>query len=88
MIGEVSSVVGLPVYTDEGRYVGKVADLSIDIEAKVVKGLAVVDINRSLINTNATGVIIPYRLVKAIGDIIIIKDVFKKKSESLEKIKQ
>jgi len=88
MIGEVSSVVGLPVYTDEGRYVGKVADLSIDIEAKVVKGLAVVDINRSLINTNATGVIIPYRLVKAIGDIVIIKDVFKKKSESLEKIKQ
>jgi len=88
MIGEVSSVVGLLVYTDEGRYVGKVADLSIDIEAKVVKGLAVVDINRSLINTNATGVIIPYRLVKAIGDIIIIKDVFKKKSESLEKIKQ
>ena len=88
MIGEVSSVFGLLVYTDEGRYVGKVADLSIDIEAKVVKGLAVVDINRSLINTNATGVIIPYRLVKAIGDIIIIKDVFKKKSESLEKIKQ
>lgn len=88
MIGEVSSVVGLLVYTDEGRYVGKVADLSIDIEAKVVKGLAVVDINRSLINTNATGVIIPYRLVKAIGDIVIIKDVFKKKSESLEKIKQ
>ncbi len=87
MIGEVSSVFGLPVYTDEGRYVGKVADLSIDIEAKVVKGLAIVDINRTLINTNATGVIIPYRLVKAIGDIVIIKDVFKKRSESLEQIK-
>lgn len=79
MIGEVSSVFGLSVYTDKGRYVGKVADLSIDIEAKVVKGLAVVDVNRTLINTNAVGVIIPYRLVKAIGDIVIIKDVFKKK---------
>ena len=87
MIGEVSSVFGLPVYTDEGRYVSKVADLTIEIEAKVVKGLAIVDINRTLINTNATGVIIPYRLVKAIGDIVIIKDVFKKRSESLEQIK-
>ena len=80
MIGEVSSVLGLPVYTDEGRYVGKVADLSIDIEAKVVRGLAIVDVNRTLINTNAAGVIIPYRLVKAIGDIVIIKDVFKGRS--------
>jgi len=87
MIGEVSSVFGLSVYTDKGRYVGKVADLSIDIEAKVVKGLAVVDVNRTLINTNAVGVIIPYRLVKAIGDIVIIKDVFKKRSELPKQIK-
>uniref|UniRef100_A0A7C3UCC1 Photosystem reaction center subunit H n=1 Tax=Geoglobus ahangari TaxID=113653 RepID=A0A7C3UCC1_9EURY len=87
MIGEVSSVFGLSVYTDKGRYVGKVADLSIDIETKVVKGLAVVDVNRTLINTNAVGVIIPYRLVKAIGDIVIIKDVFKKRSELPKQIK-
>ncbi|MBE8538951.1 PRC-barrel domain-containing protein [Geoglobus acetivorans] len=78
MIGEVSSVLGLRVYTDEGRYVGRVADLSIDIEARQVKGLAIVDVNRMLINTRANGVIIPYRFVKAVGDIVIIKDLFRK----------
>ncbi len=84
MIGEVSSVFGLKVYTDEGRYVGRVEDLSIDIDAKRVKGLAIVDVNRFLIDTKAEGVIIPYRLVKAIGDIVIIKDVFKRKIEKEE----
>ncbi|AIY90984.1 PRC-barrel domain-containing protein [Geoglobus acetivorans] len=78
MIGEVSSVLGLRVYTDEGRYVGRVADISIDIEARQVKGLAIVDVNRMLINTRANGVIIPYRFVKAVGDIVIIKDLFRK----------
>lgn len=78
MIGEVSSVLGLRVYTDEGRYVGRVADLSIDVDSRQVKGLAIVDVNKLLINTRANGVIIPFRLVKAIGDIVIVKDVFKK----------
>lgn len=78
MIGEVSSILGLRVYTDEGRYVGRIADLSIDIESRQVKGIAVVDVNRMLIDTRASGVIIPYRLVKAVGDIVIVKDVFKK----------
>ncbi len=84
MIGEITSVFGLRVYTDEGRYVGRVEDLAIDINAKRVKGLAIVDVNRFLIETKAEGVIIPYRLVKAIGDIVIIKDIFKKKSEKTE----
>jgi len=84
MIGEVSSIFGLKVYTDEGRYVGIVTDLSIDIEARQVRGLAVVDVNKLLINTRAEGVIIPYRLVKAIGDIVIIKDVFKKRASEGE----
>ncbi len=78
MIGEISSVLGLKVYTDEGRYVGKIADLSIDVDGRQVKGLAIVDVNRLLIETRASGVIVPYRLVKAVGDIVIIKDVFKK----------
>jgi hypothetical protein len=33
-----------------------------------------------LIDSHAKGVIIPYRVVKAVGDIIIIKDLFKRKS--------
>ncbi len=81
MIGEIFTLLGLKVYTDEGRYVGVVKDLVIDVENRQIKSLAVSDFNRSLINSKAKGVLIPYRLVKAVGDIVIVKDVFKVKEE-------
>jgi sporulation protein YlmC with PRC-barrel domain len=77
MIGEISTLFGLKVYTDEGRYVGKVDDVLIDIDQRLIKGLAVGDYNKSIIDSKAPGVIIPYRLVKSVNDIVIIKDVFK-----------
>ncbi|AGK60646.1 hypothetical protein Asulf_00627 [Archaeoglobus sulfaticallidus PM70-1] len=77
MISEISTLFGLKVYTDEGRYVGKVNDVVIDVEHRVIKGLAIVDYNKSLIESKAPGVIIPYRFVKSVNDIILIKDIFK-----------
>jgi sporulation protein YlmC with PRC-barrel domain len=77
MISEISTLFGLKVYTDEGRYIGKVEDVVIDLDRRQVKGLALGDYNRVLIDSRAPGIIIPYRLVKSVGDIILIKDVFK-----------
>jgi sporulation protein YlmC with PRC-barrel domain len=77
MISEISSLFGLRIYTDEGRFVGRVDDVVIDLERRQIRGLAVGEYNRTLINSRAPGVILPYRLVKSVGDIIIIKDVFK-----------
>ncbi len=79
MIGEITTFFGMRVFTDEGRYVGKVEDVIIDTESRSIRGLAVVDFNRAIIDSKAKGVIIPYRIVKAVGDIIIIRDVFKRK---------
>ena len=77
MIGEITTFFGLRVFTDEGRYVGKIEDVILDTDKKVIKGLAVVDYNRGIINSRARGVIIPYRIVKAVGDIVLVRDVFK-----------
>ncbi len=84
MICEISLLFGLKVYTDEGRYVGKVYDVVIDLEGKQIKGLALGEYNRSLINSKSPGIILPYRLVKAVGDIIIVRDIFKFKSKKLK----
>ncbi len=81
MIGEISTLLGLKVYTDEGRYVGVVKDLVLDVENRRIKSLAVSDYNKTLINSKAKGILIPYRLVKAVGDIVIVKDVFRAKKE-------
>ncbi len=84
MIGEISSVIGLKVYTDEGRYIGKVEDLVIDLESRAITKMVIVEFNRTIIDSKAPGVIIPYRLVKSVGDIVIVKDVFKKKKKEEE----
>ena len=81
MIGEISTLLGLKVYTDEGRYVGVVKDLVLDVENRRIKSLAISDYNKTLINSKAKGIMIPYRLVKAVGDIVIVKDVFRAKKE-------
>ena len=81
MICEISTLFGLKVYTDEGRYVGVVEDVIIDVERRQIQSLALSEYNKFLIDSKAPGILIPYRLVKAVGDIIIIKDVFKKKKE-------
>ncbi len=79
MIGEISTLFGLRVYTDEGRYIGVVNDVVIDLERRQIRGLALGEFNRAIIDSKAPGVILPYRLVKSVGDIIIVKDVFKRK---------
>jgi sporulation protein YlmC with PRC-barrel domain len=84
MISEISTLFGMRVYTDEGRYVGKIQDVVIDEEKKMIKGIAVVEYNRALIESRAQGVILPYALVKAIGDIVLVKDVFKRRRKKQE----
>lgn len=84
MIGEITTFFGMRVFTDEGRYVGRVEDVIIDQNTRSISGLAISDFNKGLIDSHARGVIIPYRIVKAVGDIIIIKDLFRRKSRVTE----
>jgi sporulation protein YlmC with PRC-barrel domain len=85
MISEISTLFGLRVYTDEGRYIGKVEDVVIDLDRRQVRGLALGDYNKVLIDSKAPGIIIPYRLVKSVGDIVLIKDIFKFSREKAKK---
>ncbi len=84
MIGEISTLFGLKVYTDEGRFIGVVSDVIIDLDRRQIRGLALSEFNRALIDSKAPGVILPYRLVKSVGDIVIVKDVFKRKKKHEE----
>ncbi len=69
---------GLEVYTDRGKYVGRVDDVLLDVEDKRIKGLAVSNIDREFLGVDTNGVIIPYRWVVAVGDIVILKHVFRR----------
>ena len=73
MNAEITSLLDQEVYTQKGVFVGKVDDAVIDPENGVVSGLALGDVNRDLFDQKSKGIVIPYRWVIAIGDIIIIR---------------
>ncbi|MBU4075610.1 MAG: PRC-barrel domain-containing protein [Euryarchaeota archaeon] len=84
MQAEVSTMFGLNVYTERGIYIGKVNDVVLEVAEKKVSGLAVSRLNPEMFDTAKAGVVIPYRWVTAVGDVVIIrhvKDQFKKPEE-------
>ncbi len=85
MHAEVSTLFGLNVYTDKGVYIGKVNDVVLEVTEKKAVGLAVTKLNTEVFDTSSKpGVVIPYRWVTAVGDIVLIrhvKDQFKKPEE-------
>ena len=75
---EITSLVGREVYTNNGVFIGEVEDLRLDLDAENVTGLALHELSRELFGSEATsarGVIVPYRWVQAVGDVIIVNDI-------------
>jgi sporulation protein YlmC with PRC-barrel domain len=75
---EITTLVGREVYTKNGVFVGEVEDLRLDLDVQQVTGLALHELNDELFGPeveSSRGVILPYRWVQAVGDIIIINDV-------------
>lgn len=77
MHAELTSLFGLNVYTNKGLYVGNINDVVIEVDEarRRVTGLAINRINREMFDVTREGVILPYRWVLAIGDIVIVKQV-------------
>ena len=75
---EITSLVGREVYTKNGVFLGEVEDLRLNLDAQSVTGLALHELNRELFAEEAAGargVIVPYRWVQAVGDVIIVNDI-------------
>ncbi len=73
MNAEITSLLGLEVYTQKGVFVGRVDDIVLNPEQGAVSGLALGDVNRDLFDQKSKGIIIPYRWITAIGDIVIMR---------------
>ncbi|MCG1002968.1 MULTISPECIES: PRC-barrel domain-containing protein [Halobacterium] len=75
---EITSLVGREVYSNNGVFVGEVEDVRLNLDAEVVNGLALSELNPQLFadtETGTKGVLIPYRWVRAVGDVVLINDV-------------
>jgi len=72
---EITSLLDQDVYTQKGVFVGRVDDAVLDPENGTVSGLALGDVNKELFDPKGKGIVIPYRWVIAVGDIIIIRNL-------------
>ncbi|MHC1624692.1 MAG: PRC-barrel domain-containing protein [Methermicoccaceae archaeon] len=72
MYVELTSLFGLDLYTTRGVYVGRIQDVVIESSEGSVVGLAVVNVNNKLFDVGNRGVIVPYRWVTSVGDIVLM----------------
>ncbi len=75
---EITTLVGREVYSNNGVFVGEVDDVRLDLSEIAVTGLALGGINDELFGKRiapGSGVIVPYRWVRAVGDVILVNDV-------------
>lgn len=81
---EITTLVGREVYSNNGVFVGEVEDIQLNLDEETVTALALTDTNPDLFEdiAGARGVLVPYRWVRAVGDVILINDIVERMGES------
>lgn len=75
---EITSLVGREVYSTNGVFVGEIEDIKLDLGTEIVTGLALREPNDELFGEQVRGtrgILIPYRWVRAVGDVVLVNDV-------------
>jgi len=84
---EITSLSGREVYSNNGVFVGEVEDVQLDLDGQAVTGLALAHLNDDLFRGRieaGKGVLVPYRWVRAVGDVILINDVIERIEDAEE----
>jgi sporulation protein YlmC with PRC-barrel domain len=70
----ITDLFGLQIYTDKGMFIGEVEDVVLDVDQKKMEALVVGKVNDQLFELkNFKGLKIPYRIISAIDDIVLIR---------------
>ncbi len=86
-VKDVSEVFGKDVFTDRGAYCGKISDLEFDITKFKIRAIVIEAVRGSYLANvvgGKRGVIVPFPMVQAVGDVVIIKHITAPASEMTE----
>ena len=72
LLEEISEIIGLQVYTQNGVFLGNVNNLVVDVDNGAVDGIFVGETNPLLVE-GSRAVSVPYRWVQSVGDIVILR---------------
>jgi sporulation protein YlmC with PRC-barrel domain len=74
MEAQITELFGLQIYTEKGMFIGEVEDVLIDVDGKKIEAVVVGKVNDQLFELkNYKGLKIPYRIISAIDDIVLIR---------------
>jgi len=74
MENQITDLFGLQIYTDKGMFIGEVEDVVLDVDSKKVEAIVVGKVNDQLFELkNYKGLKIPYRIISAIDDIVLVR---------------
>jgi len=82
---EITTLVGREVYSNNGVFVGEIEDVQLNLDAESVTSLAVGELNDELFADTVgpgKGVLIPYRWVRAVGDVVLVNSTIERLQET------
>jgi len=77
-VKDIADIFGKDVFTGKGFYCGKVQDLEFDLARFKIRSLVIEAARGSFLGKvvgGKKGIVIPYPMVQAIADVVIIKHV-------------
>lgn len=72
MLVEMTELLGRQVYTPDGRLLGEVDNVVVDVEGSKIDGIYV-DESSPLLVDDSKPVNVPYRWVSAVSDVVLLK---------------
>ena len=77
-VKDIADMFGKDVFTAKGYYAGKVSDLEFDLARFKIRSIVIKAARESALGKmvgGKKGIIVPYQMVQAIGDVVIIKHI-------------
>ncbi|WP_277555429.1 PRC-barrel domain-containing protein [Halobaculum limi] len=71
----VTDLANKPVFTADGWRVGHVVDVILDLDTGAPVALAIEDVETQTVGglpADASGVRVPYRLIRGVGDVVVL----------------
>lgn len=72
MLVEMTELLGRQLYTPDGRLLGEIDNVVVDVEGAKIDGLYVAESSPLLVD-DSKPVNVPYRWVSAVNDVVILK---------------
>lgn len=86
-VKDINDMFSKDVFTGKGFYCGKVSDLEFDLSRFKIRSLVIEAAKGTFLGKmvgGKKGIIVPYTMVQAIGDVVIIKHIVSPATEDGE----